>query len=377
MKKYSCRLYLISLLLTYLGCVKPYEPAVITAANNFLVVDGIINCAPNSVTSIMLTRTRKLSDTVTTIPENKAQLTIEAQEGGQYTLQEQGDGKYTSMPLSLDPGNHYRLKILTSDGQVYASDFAPVVITPPIDSLNWKQSGTKISIFVNTHDPKNNTRYYRWEYDETWEYHAAYESFLKLVNDKVAFRDSTELTYACWHTNASTDILQLSTAQLSEDVVKEALLTELSSQSPKFEEKYSINAKQFALTKEAYEYWQILKRNTQQLGSIFDAQPSQLIGNLHNLKNVDEPVIGYITASSMQEKRLFIRRYYITDPYHAQSDCKVTVVPTDSAYYYLKKPLSALAYYVGSGGFAVAISTVKCVDCQLQGGTLQRPSFWQ
>src|SRR3712207_6958843 len=31
-----------------------------------------------------------------------------------------------------------------------------------------------VTIFVNTHNPENNTRYYRWEFDETWENRSVY-----------------------------------------------------------------------------------------------------------------------------------------------------------------------------------------------------------
>lgn len=364
------------LLLGMLACVKPYKPDVIKANNNFLVVDGIINCAPDGETKIILTRTRKLTDTVTSIPELHAVVSIEGQGADQYNLQEKEAGIYLSSPLTLNTASTYRLKISTADGAQYISDFAPPVSTPPIDSLNWKQEADNVTIALSTHDPQNQTRYYRWEYEETWESHAYYESFLKLKNGQLAFRDSSELTYTCYHGSPSTDILQLSTAQLSEDVVQQAPIIVIPVKSPKFEVKYSINVKQFALTKEAYEYWQILKRNTQQLGSIFDAQPSQLIGNLHNVTKQDEPVIGYITTATVQEKRLFITRSEVPNGYDPDTGCKPLIIPTDSAAYYLKDPLYDLAYYVGSGGYSVAISTKQCIDCRLKGGTTQKPLFW-
>ncbi|HUP12408.1 MAG TPA: DUF4249 domain-containing protein [Niastella sp.] len=358
------------------ACVKPYQPDVIKAQNNFLVVDGIINCAPNSETTITLTRTRSLNDTVTSLPERFAQLTIEGTAGEVYPLLEQEGGIYKSAPLYLQATRRYRLKISTVSGAEFASDYTQPTITPPIDSLNWKQESNNITILVSTHDPQNNTRYYRWEYDETWAAHAAYESFLKLKDGKVTYRDSSEFTYTCYHSKPATDILQLSTAQLSDDIIIQTPLVVLPILSPKFEVRYSINVKQFALPKEAYEYWQILKRNTQQLGSIFDAQPSQLIGNLHNLSVKDEPVIGYITAATVQQKRLFIRQSEVIGGYHPQTGCKATIVPTDSAAYFLQDQVSALAYFVGSGGGAVAITTKECVDCRLQSGTTQKPDFW-
>jgi hypothetical protein len=358
------------------ACVKPYEPKVIKAANNFLVVDGIINCAPNGETKITLTRTRKLSDTVTSIPELQAQIAIEGQGGDQYGLQEKDSGVYHSSPLTLNAASRYRLLITTAGGSSYASDFVPVKITPPIDSLNWKQDGDNVTIYLTTHDPQNSTRYYRWEYDETWKYYAEYESVFAFRNSEIVYRKiPDEMVYQCWRTTTSTDILQQSTAQLSQDAIQQTPVAVVPVASSRFQERYSINVKQFALTKEAYEYWQILKRNTQQLGSLFDAQPSQLIGNLHNVANKEEPVIGFITAAAVQEKRMFIKQTEVTGSHKSEFDCSVLVFSKDEAARYLSENAGqAPAYGVTGGG--IAISSEFCVDCRLVGGTTIKPLFW-
>jgi hypothetical protein len=44
--------------------------------------------------------------------------------------------------------------------------------------------------------------------------------------------------------------------------------------------RYSTLVRQFAISPNTYNYWQNLK-NTEQLGTLFDAQPSQLVGNAH------------------------------------------------------------------------------------------------
>ncbi len=56
-----------------------------------------------------------------------------------------------------------------------------------------------------------------------------------------------------------------------------------------------------------------LKNNTEQLGSIFDAQPSETGGNLHCKTDPTEQVIGFIGCSSQTQKRIFINRYELPD----------------------------------------------------------------
>jgi hypothetical protein len=67
------------------GCKKPYEPFVITARNNYLVVDGYINTSLNGVTTINLSRARNLGDTTfDVLHESNGQVTIESSAGNSY-----------------------------------------------------------------------------------------------------------------------------------------------------------------------------------------------------------------------------------------------------------------------------------------------------
>ncbi|MEJ7664694.1 MAG: DUF4249 family protein [Hymenobacter sp.] len=46
---------------------------------------------------------------------------------------------------------------------------------------------------------------------------------------------------------------------------------------------YSILVRQYALTPEEFAYWDKLRKNTENLGTLFDPLPSQLSGNVHRL----------------------------------------------------------------------------------------------
>ena len=367
------------IVLVAVTCKKPYEPPEITAINNFLVVDGYINTAPGSSTTITLSRARRLIDTVTSIPELYAQVFIENNNGSRYPLQEIGDGKYTSAQLTLNSSNTYRLDITTANGRNYQSEFVPVIQTPVIDSLSWKRE-KDVTIYVNTHDPQNDTRYYRWEFEETWEYHSFYETILGTSNGRIFYRDSITQAFKCWSNSASTDIILGSSVKLSEDVISNIPIAIVPENSPKINFRYSILAKQYGLTKEAYAYWQILQKSTQQLGTLFDAQPLQLAGNIHSTDNPTEPVIGYISASPLQQKRLFINNKQLANWHGVPpgSICDISFIPQDPdpanylIFHYSDTTYGA--YYFVTGGIAITKKT--CLDCTLNGGTNNKPSFW-
>lgn len=375
--KYTHFLYSAAFVFLF-SCKKPYEPPAIKAENNFLVVEGVINTSPGSETTITLSHTRRLIDTVVSSPENSASVSIEDNNSGIYVLTQSSIGIYKSGKLNLNTSRSYRLKIITANNEQYISDFVPVKQNVPIDSLHWEKDND-VTIFVSTHDPQNNSRFYRWEYEETWEYHPFFDSNLGFANNQLYYRDSSNQINQCWSAHSSTDILLASTLKLSEDVITNFPVAVVPAKSEKISFKYSILIKQYALTVEEFEYWQILKKNTEQLGTLFDAQPSQLTGNIHNTKDPKEPVIGFVSATNVQEKRIFIMHYEVAPwegpDYNPAGYCEVFIIdPRDAGDYLNNNTTLAPAYYVSGGG--LAISKVTCIDCRLHGGSTVKPGFW-
>src|SRR5580700_11271527 len=119
MKRY---IHILILLLVAIGCKKPYQPKVISGAPSYLVVEGVINTGPDS-TIIRLSRTVPLTSTTGSTQEPGATVMIINDAGNTYTLTETGNGYYKAPGLNLNPPNKYSLKILTSVGKVYQSDF--------------------------------------------------------------------------------------------------------------------------------------------------------------------------------------------------------------------------------------------------------------
>lgn len=283
------------------ACKVPYNPPAITAVNNYLVVEGLINITDS--TYIKLSRTVNISSASTTKPELKAIVTIESNKGTSYALAELGNGTYAAPPLNLSNANQYRIRIKTANGEQYLSDFGDTKASPPIDSLTFKTS-TNLKIYVNTHDPNNATRYYRWDFTEAWEFHPSFNS--QYISDglHIILRTPAQQIWDCYTGDGSSNITLATTTQLSQDVVTQQLVNTVDSSAEKISVKYTILVKQYALTQDAYNYWTLLKKNTEQLGSIFDSQPSASIGNIHNVNNPAEPVIGYISAGTVTSSRI-------------------------------------------------------------------------
>src|SRR5687767_675072 len=144
---------LLCLVLLMAACKQVYEPPAIKAPNRYLVLEGVINATPGARTKILLSRTRNLQDTLITDPEIGATVQIESSGGSLINLSETAAGIYESQPLTLNVSLNYRLKIRSSTGE-YLSEFVPVKVSPPIDSLSWKQSTIApldVTVYASTH----------------------------------------------------------------------------------------------------------------------------------------------------------------------------------------------------------------------------------
>ncbi|MFB9841900.1 DUF4249 domain-containing protein [Mucilaginibacter ginsenosidivorans] len=382
-------------IITWFGCKKPYlGPAASsgTAATGFLVVEGTINTGADS-TIIRVSRTVPLGSARRSEPVTDATVMVESDAGGTYGLPSYGNGYYKTGPLNLSALNKYRLRITTVNGTAYQSDFVVVKNSPPIDSVYYRILNNGVEIYADTHDPSNNTKYYRWEYESTYQFHSAFYSFLRLVTspqDTLLPRILPDQIYVCYRGSKATTILLNSSAKLTQDVIAQNPIAFIPSSSEELQDRYSILVKQYALTPEAFNYYQQLKKNTEQLGSIFDAQPSELPGNIHCLTNPAEPVLGYITAGASAQQRIYINNrdlpaWITNSPYTGcKLDTDLFVRPQGSQVINEVKDNIYTGAHMGIFtieppgsnhilGYGAAVP--ECVDCTLR-GTNVRPSFW-
>ncbi|MEI9912990.1 MAG: DUF4249 domain-containing protein [Bacteroidota bacterium] len=372
----KCR-YFIACILVAAGfsCKETYEPDVISSASSYLVVEGVLNTGGPA--SVSISRTTKLDSTGFRGVLN-AQVTVEGRDNSTRPLAQTGGGIYSSPNLNLVLNSEYRLRIRTTDGKEYLSEYVKARSTPPIDSIGWKRNDEGVRLYVNTHDASGNTRYYRWDYDETWEITSYYYSTYIYTGGIVRNRTPAELVFQGWKYNYSKSILLSSSARLQSDIIAEAPVNFIANHDEKLSVRYSILLRQYALDKKGYEFYELMKRNTESLGTIFDAQPSETRGNIQCITNPAEPVIGYVSASSVAEKRIFISNSELP-LWGFEQNCPSIEVANNPASIrdaYLSEYLSPYqAVFVGFIRGYLS-SYPSCVDCTKRGASVIRPSYW-
>ncbi|MDO8992812.1 MAG: DUF4249 domain-containing protein [Daejeonella sp.] len=381
MKTRTLKLILcISVLLFSLSCKKPFEHDAISDSATLLVVEGTIN--QGGLTNIMLSRTLKLSDKSVVQMEKGAKVQVEGLNNSILALTESAAGVYTLPATTFNATLQYRLRIKTIAGKEYLSDLMSVRTTPAIDSLNWRRERDGVGLYIDAHDSNNNTKYYQWDYLETWEQHSVEFSDYVYKDARVQSRDPLESLkiFTCWKNEASTNILISSTAKLSSDVVDDFQLALIPNRSERLGIRYSILVKQYAIGKEAFDYLTLMKRNSEQQGSLFDNQPSDIVGNIKCISNPDERVIGFINISQIVEKRIFISNNQVP-AWNFDRTCGAIVVRNhkDSLYAAFVTGQNLITTYnVSAAGTIESYNgnTAICLDCRTRGGSNVKPSFW-
>ena len=372
-----------------MACKKPYSPPAINAPSNYLVVEGVINTSGDS-TIIKLSRTVSISYGTTVNPELHAQVNVETDQNNSYPLKEIGNGKYGLPPLSSGNAGNYRLGIKTADNVEYLSDFVPPKNSPPIDSITNEFTGSAENIFAFTHDPSNNTHYYRWEYYETYLYVSPIASSAVFENGNIIPATPADQMTTCYVSDTSSSVLLYSTATLSRSIVNKMPITQVPITLDKLKIRYSILVKQYALTADAYNYYLSLNNSTVNIGTIFSTQPNSNVTNIHCLSNPNTPVVGYISAGSAAQVRIFIDRYAVPAAIVGvnYSYCDSSTAKWTGIY----KPFPSLLLFGENSPldtvtrgydpikkdsvFSVGYGSSACVDCRLKGSN-QKPAFWQ
>lgn len=370
------------LLLALLGfsCVEPYDPPLSDEHLNLLVVDGFLNATDDRAT-VSLTHSLPVKSTDPVPAESGALVWVEDEAGTAFVLTETALGRYEGDVPGAGPHSRYRIMIRTYMNREYVSEFVPVLETPPIDSISYTTDVNGVQFEVNAHDPTGASRNYRWTFEETYEYKAAFNSLWIFEGEELVVRPPQQSRFTCWRTNPSTDIIIGSTKHLQTSIVSRFPIAFLPKESIKISVAYSLLVRQHALSDEAYDYWLNLERTTEHLGSLFDPLPSEVQGNMRSLNDPSETVIGLFDAGTVQEQRIFVKRTELPKEvigmYRRDPTCQLDTIPVSEISQVYRPTTYIIDAIYGMGPFIIGYTgaTRACSDCTLAGGTTDKPSF--
>lgn len=291
------------------GCSETY-PLLTNTYEEALVVEATLTNELKHQ-EIKLTKTSKFEDKLTQT-ESGANVFVTDDLGNKYEFQE-GSEKYVSkIEFQALIGRKYQLHIITIDGRSFES--SPEILTTinPIKNLTATLEKDKynlrgVAIRVNSFDDTNSSKYYRYEYEETYKIVAPkWVTTTAIARDKntFVFADNPISKRVCYGNSKSTEILLSSTNSLNEDRVN-FIARFISDQNYIITTRYSILVKQYVESLAAYTYYKTLKEMSNSESILSPKQPGLLLGNLKAIDNSNNKIIGFFDVASVSSERIY------------------------------------------------------------------------
>lgn len=385
------------LLLTIIGgCFERIELESI-AFEELLVVESIIT----DVEENQIVKLRKTSpigqDTI--IGVMGVEMIVRSSEGEVYNFTEtQEIGVYQSAePFAGVIGNEYQLSFTTGTGQEYESSWVEMLSTPTIESLEAEfepvsgdpnnNNAGNFNFFVSTGASDQSESFMRWRWTATYEIKIPQPSrFLWLGGNEFIAReiggDNEEFQVEiCWPREESKGLLVEESQQVT-GAFTSFPVHSFYSETRRMLRGYHLFVEQYALSEESFEFWDLLKRSNQG-GGLFDLQVGSISGNVKNINNEDEPVLGIFEAAQLRSIR---RQYHPLDFRDAGylrngqnfvdcADVDPLQSETDEIAEFMEEfgETYEIGFFVTGGG--VFYIRKDCSNCTFYGSNL-KPDYW-
>lgn len=363
------------------GCRTPYEPEVPASELKVLVVEGYLD-TEGLRSELKLSRTAPLGTESAFIPESLAKVVLKSTGGQVFSLTETGSGIYV-FERDIDEKQNYVLEIELRSGQRYVSEQMQPIVTPEIIDAGFKRDEQGVEVYVSTQGNANADDFL-WTFEETWIYRPRIRSpyiYVPELKD-VRERSDAEQNSLCFKTQPSPGILLETSSRFRDQVVFQKTITEIPVGDERIMERYSILVSQKGLASKDVSFWEILKKNTEDIGSIFSPLPSLIGGNIKSLDASKNPVIGQVSLGVIRQKRVYINLADVSpwnylDPKF--NDCFIgeeAVFRSDyQAIFGNGSVVPARPLMAGTTIVGYYPSSKRCTDCSLYASKI-KPSFW-
>ncbi len=313
MKKYSLPvLYVVVTMLLLANCVREIDFQEEDADRTLLVVSGTFTdgYGPHIV---RLTRPGNYDKQVFKTVDN-AEIQLSDDAGNTYTYQQivpaDKPPYYELLNVKGETGRTYTLDIKLANGETYRSHPQIMPEPVPLDTVEvhgeWYYTNTTAGdvvrapfafVYARTAAPAvTKDRFLHWESE------AIYLFDEILPKTYMIFPES----HQCFINNRINDQV-VALADLSKyspgGVVYENVGKRKIDQA--FEKKIAFAVYQRAINREAYEYWNKINKLLEANGTIFDAPPAAVTGNIENISHPDQPALGFFEVGAADTSRVF------------------------------------------------------------------------
>ena len=375
-------LMLFILFMVGYSCVSPYEADIEDEPDLISIEASLIKGEQDQIVKVSTTASLNSS---TFIPVRGCDVSLIDEFDNAWHYNDLTGGIYrTSIPdEELIHGRQYKIRVITAEGDVYESDYEVLNPGIEVDSVYYdiedkvdEMTGepyTGIQFYLDVKAGEEDSRYFRWRIDETYEYTSfAPISYFYLDETHTPIKPDDEwAVYRCWQGGEISGLFQSSTMNLYQNEKKRIYLNYVSALTERLRIKYSLQVKQYTLNEDAYNYFEQNRLATEEADGLYTRQPRQPITNMLNVDDETERVLGYFWVSSQTSQRIFVPRIEEMD-----------VNAEDCAYWEYSDledgegPFPIYIYDDKNQGKQF-VSSRDCFDCSRRGGSTTKPDYWE
>lgn len=372
-------------------CTKPFDTESF-AFDKVIVVDGQVT-DQDKMHEVRLSYTYPIGNDEGA-PLSGAEVWVETGNGTKLDFQESEAGTYLSTTsFAGEAGVSYQLFFTTSEGKNYRSTAVELIKSPVIDSIydsyaeitsdESTYSIPGIQFFVDTHDPTNKAKYFRYEWEEDYQIRSPYPSGYGYVaeNDSIYYR--TEPIHICYESGKSSTIILGTTVGSNENRLIEFPVSFVSGLSDKLRTRYAINVRQYAVTESIYGFYRKLKESNESGGSLFDKQQGTITGNIQSIDDPGETILGIFEVAGYSELRTFFSFSDLDSRlkrpgfrFSCFSNDIVNPTRDSVGYWVTQGDLNIIDFYeYPEGESFITMGSRTCTEC-IYYATTQKPEYW-
>lgn len=380
------RLAIISMLgIMAASCVYPYNADLTSAPAPTIIIDGdiVVGSAASLKVGYMMSFDGRY-------PEGKNKVSslkwwVEDEDGTKY------EGKDGNADLSAAPADHKYRMVIMADGKTYASQYTEALEPPVIEDIGFVADDDVVRLNVSL---KGGTGYAVVQYEQIWQFHADWvqeycaEFYPAEIQDPEAkYPDGTWLyftleqkglvqNYYCWR-KSTAPIESLVDYSMSGDYAKDFLIAAIDRSSYKLCKSLFVKVRTRSLSYVEHRFLTSISNDESQAISLFSPDPGDLPGNVININDPTEKVLGYVSTSKYTTAEVSLDSRYYKKP-NDPDDSELYLPEKDEMwemYFREINPYRPVRWVMLDWGQAMGWAPLRCVDCTYDGGTLTKPDF--
>ncbi|WP_299708988.1 DUF4249 domain-containing protein [uncultured Pontibacter sp.] len=323
------------ILLLLMGCIDPVDTDLETQKKHLVVEGYFTNEA--KLNYVRLSYSQPHSSPYNEF-EAKAVVTVWSNEGEWYLFSYDKEGYYYPSAGSEAvgvPGHTYMLNVAVGN-QLYQSE--PVIMKEPIaiDSIQFeigeqtfafpgereKQLLPGYNVLVDYNDPAGEKNFLRWSFTTQYEVRTQPQDYIHPFTGMPAPKN------CCMQCFLEEKLEQLKV--IDDRLTNGKKVLHQNVLFMPFEKYLGVKNKltvyQHSITEDSYNFFRILEQQKIATGTVFDPPPAEVKGNMFNVNNENEQVIGFFDVSGVSSKKVTILRNaidYPFAPFRFPDDCQV------------------------------------------------------